>query len=168
VLLAAKISICRPMAEAVACTSLVKGSALRLFGLSSTAKRTAFGSSSCKNPSRLAPSSAFREVIPVTLPPGRLRLATRPNSTGSPPTPNTIGIVVVAALAASADGVLAGVAITATRRRTRSAANSGSRALSLYPKRNSIVTLRPSTKPVSFKPLRNAATIPALSSGTLG
>src|SRR5262249_50766543 len=82
--------------------------------------------------------------------PGRLRLATRPISTGSGPMPNTIGIVVVAALAARADGVLPGVAITATRRCARSAANSGSRALSLYPKRNSTVTLRPSMKPVSF------------------
>ena len=44
--------------------------------------------------------------------------------------PNTIGIVVVAALAARADGVLPGVAITVTRRCTRSVANSDSRALS--------------------------------------
>ena len=38
----------------------------------------------------------------MTLPPGRLRLATRPALTGSPPTVKTIGMVVVAALAASA------------------------------------------------------------------
>jgi hypothetical protein len=36
----------------------------------------------------------------VALPPGRARLATRPSVIGSPPTPKTIGIVVVAALAA--------------------------------------------------------------------
>ena len=40
--------------------------------------------------------------MPVTLPPGRLRLATRPCLTGSAPLAKTIGIVVVAALAASA------------------------------------------------------------------
>jgi len=32
-------------------------------------------------------------VTPVALPPGRLKLATRPSATGSPPIPNTIGIV---------------------------------------------------------------------------
>jgi hypothetical protein len=59
------------------------------------------------------------------LPPGRLRLATRPVWTGSPPPLKTIGMVVVADLAADAAAVLPGVAMTATRRRTRSAANSG-------------------------------------------
>src|SRR5215472_895346 len=114
VLLAVKTSTCLPIAEAVACKSLVKASVLRLFGLSSTAKRTALGSSSCNSPSRLVPSSAFMEVMPVALPPGRLRLATRPISTGSAPMPKTIGTVVVTVLAASVAGVLAGVAITAT------------------------------------------------------
>src|SRR5215472_10516885 len=167
-LLAVKTSICLPIAEAVACKSLVNASVLRLFGLSRTAKRSALGRSSCKSPSRLVPSSAFIELTPVTLPLGRLRLATRPISTGSAPTPKTIGTVAVPALAASAAGVLAGVAITATPRCTKSPSNSGSRALSLYAKRNSTATLRPSMKPVSFKPLRNAPTTPALSSGTPG
>jgi hypothetical protein len=36
----------------------------------------------------------------VTLPPGRLRLATRPSWTGSEPTSKTIGMVVVGYLAA--------------------------------------------------------------------
>src|SRR5215831_20858935 len=100
--LAVKTSTCLPIAEAVACKSLVKASVLRLFGLSSTAKRAALGSNSCKIPSRLVPSSAFMELIPVKLPPGRLRLATRPISTGSAPTPKTIGTVAVIAFAASA------------------------------------------------------------------
>ena len=43
--------------------------------------------------------------MPVALPPGRARLATRPSWTGSSPTPKTIGIVAVAALAASAGRV---------------------------------------------------------------
>src|SRR5262245_26357814 len=44
------------------------------------------------------------------LPPGRARFATRPILTGFSATPKTIGIVVVAALAASAAGVPPGVA----------------------------------------------------------
>src|SRR5215831_21288575 len=58
--------------------------------------------------------------MPVALPPGRARLETRPSLTGSWPTPKTIGIIVLAALAASA-GALESATITATRRRTRSA-----------------------------------------------
>src|SRR5438445_541287 len=45
----------------------------------------------------------------------------------SPPTANTTGIAVVAALAASAAAPLAGVTITLIRRRTRSAASSANR-----------------------------------------
>ncbi len=103
------------------------GSAFGSFGLKSAAKRAAPGSSSCSSPSRLVPVSTLMALIPVTLPPGRLRLATRPSWTGSPPVRKTIGIVVVAALAASTDADVPGVTMTATRRRTRSAANSGSR-----------------------------------------
>src|SRR5215471_8335383 len=46
--------------------------------------------------------------------PGRARLATKPSWTGSSVTLKTIGIVDVAALAASVAGTLAGVAISAT------------------------------------------------------
>ena len=74
----------------------------------------AVGTSSCSSSSRFGPSSTVNEVTPVTLPPGRLRLATRPTSTGSPPIAKTIGIVVVAALAASAAGVPPVATITAT------------------------------------------------------
>jgi hypothetical protein len=48
------------------------------------------------------------------------RLATSPSATGSSATPNTIGMVEVAALAASVAGLLPGVAITATWRLTAS------------------------------------------------
>jgi hypothetical protein len=57
----------------------------------------------------------------------RARLATRPSFTGSSPTPNTIGIVVVAVLAASA-ARLPAVVMTATRRRTRSVMSAGRRS----------------------------------------
>src|SRR5262249_28717353 len=49
---------------------------------------------------------------PVRLPPGRLRLATSPDRTGSAPTPNTIGMLIVAAVAARA-GSNPGTTITA-------------------------------------------------------
>jgi hypothetical protein len=79
------------------------------------------------------------------LPLGRLRLATRPIWTGSEPVVNTIGMVVVAAFAARAADVPATAAMTATRRLTRSAANSGSWALSFCAHRYSIVRFLPST-----------------------
>src|SRR5262245_57663712 len=78
--------------------------------------------------SRFAVSSTPRMVTPVTLPPGRLRLGTRPSATGSPPVTKTIGMVVVAAFAASAGGVPVTATITVTSRRTRSANSAGNRS----------------------------------------
>ena len=57
----------------------------------------------------------------------------------------TIGIVVVAALAASAEGMPPVVTITATWRRTRSAASAGSRSYRPSAQRYSIATFWPST-----------------------
>src|SRR5262249_40089902 len=74
-------------------------------GSTSTPTRTAPGCNSCNNPSCFAPSSAVTNATPVTLLPGRLRLATRPSLTGSAPLAKTIGIVVVAALATIDEGV---------------------------------------------------------------
>ena len=91
------------------------------------------------------PSSVFNEVTPVRLPPGRFKLATRPAAIGSIPFWKTIGIVAVAAFAARAARVLPGVAITATWRRTRSAASAGNRSYWLSAQRYSIAMLRPST-----------------------
>src|SRR5262249_40456962 len=56
---------------------------------------------------------------PVTLPPGRARLATIPLRTGSPAVANTIGISDVACFAARGGGVLC-VTITSTLSRTNS------------------------------------------------
>ena len=50
----------------------------------------------------MATTSWTKKLMPVALPPGWARLATRPSLTGLSPTPKTIGIVAVAALAASA------------------------------------------------------------------
>jgi hypothetical protein len=67
-------------------------------------------------------------VTPVTLPPGRLKLSTKPSLTGSPPIPNTIGIVDVARLAARGEGSPPMAVSTSTRRLTRSAAMAGKRS----------------------------------------
>src|SRR5262245_42212348 len=61
--------------------------------------------SSCSSSSRFDPSSTPNTVTPVRLPPGRLRLVTSPTSTGSNPIMKTIGIVVVVAFAAGAEGL---------------------------------------------------------------
>jgi hypothetical protein len=50
---------------------------------------------------RFGPISSPMIVTPVTLPPGRFRWATSPAATASPPRVQTIGIVSVAAFAAS-------------------------------------------------------------------
>ena len=50
----------------------------------------------------------IKKLTPVTLAPGRLRLETRPNFTESPPIAKTMGIVLVAALAANPKANLAG------------------------------------------------------------
>src|SRR5437016_12200984 len=52
------------------------------------------------------PASNVSAVVPVMLPPGRFKLATSPSATGSPAMKNTIGIDVVAALSANAEGVV--------------------------------------------------------------
>jgi len=71
------------------------------------------------------------------------RLATNPSWTGSSAIWNTIGIVAVAALAASAAGRPVS-AITLTCRRTRSAASAGNRSYCPSAKRYSIARFRPS------------------------
>src|SRR5262249_22760889 len=99
------VRICSPMARAAACTSLTVVSVIAASaGLTSTATRAAAGTSSRKSSSRFAANSVLRKLMPVRLPPGRARLATRPSLTGSSPTMKTTGIFVVAALAAAAEG----------------------------------------------------------------
>jgi hypothetical protein len=59
------------------------------------------GTNSCSNARRFGAISALTPVTPVRLPEGRLKLATRPSATGSVPILKTIGMLCVAALAAS-------------------------------------------------------------------
>src|SRR5262245_14693316 len=105
--LAFRICSCSPRTRAAVWAYFVSVSAtIGLVGLTSSAISVAVGTSSCSGSSRFGTSSAFHRVTPVRLPPGRFQLATRPSSTGSPAVPNTIGIVVVAVLAANAPEVL--------------------------------------------------------------
>src|SRR5262249_35105235 len=62
----------------------------------------ALGTSSCSSSTCLAPNALPRKLTPVTLPPGWLRLVTRPSPMGSSPVANTIGTVEVTAFAADA------------------------------------------------------------------
>jgi hypothetical protein len=83
-----------------------------MFGFTSTPIVVAVGTSWRSSSSRLAPNTLAKKITPVALLPGRLRLATRPSRTGSPPCVNTIGIVVVAVLAANPDPPVARITLT--------------------------------------------------------
>src|SRR5262249_20695865 len=106
--------------------SLSVVSAVKLIGLTITATRTIVGTNSRRSSSRFAVNSPLTRLTPVRLPPGWARLATRPVRTGSSEMRNTMGMLVVAPFAGRAAGGF--TAITATRRRTKSAASSGSRS----------------------------------------
>src|SRR5262245_20698455 len=94
-----------PSAWAAESTSRFCGSASTgAVGLTSKANTPALGSNSCSNSSRFGAISSDAWVTPVTLPPGRLRLATSPILTGSAAVSKTIGMVLVAAFAASVAG----------------------------------------------------------------
>src|SRR6516162_3860978 len=125
---------CSPRAWAASVTPWTVISALvGLAGLTSTATRTAFGINPRRSASRFVVTSVVNQLKPVTLPPGRAKLVTRPSSTGSKPIAKTIGTVAVASFAARAARVAAGVAITATRRRTRAAISAGRLVLAVQP-----------------------------------
>src|SRR5204862_536390 len=80
----------------------------------------------------------------------------RPSLTGSWAAVNTRGMVLVSALAANA-GVEPPIAtITATWRRTNSAASVDNRSILLSAQRYSIATFSPSTTPTSSRPWRQA------------
>src|SRR5262249_6574413 len=74
----------RESAAAAACTSLEKVSAAGLFGLTRRAMTLVVGTNSCNNSSFLDATCTFNWLAPVRLPPGLLRLLTRPSRTGSP------------------------------------------------------------------------------------
>ena len=88
----------------------------------------AFGSNSRSRANFFVSTSEVKRLAPVTLPPGRLRLFTKPTFTGKSLPVKTIGIVDVAAFAASAGRSPPAATITATRRLTKWAAIVDSRS----------------------------------------
>ena len=112
------------------------------------ANRRRPGTTSRKSSIRLAARSVDWFDRPVTLPPGRARLATRPVPTGSPADANTIGITDVTCFAAMTFAVPA-VTMTSTFRRTNSAAISAARSVRPSAQRYSIARVRPSIQPSS-------------------
>ena len=95
---------------------------VRIAGVNKQRDRLAEGSSSRRSSKRFGPRILVKTLTPVRLPPGRLKLSTRPVLTGSAPVTNTIGMVLVAAFAA-ADAGASRATITATPRLTSSPAS---------------------------------------------
>jgi hypothetical protein len=95
----------QPKGRAASCKSRDWSDVSAMFGLTSRPTVIAVGTNWCSSSSRFGPSSALNQLTPVTLPPGRLRLATRPYLRGSSLLVKTIGIVLVAALATIAGSV---------------------------------------------------------------
>jgi len=93
-----------------------------------TAARVTRGAISLSNSSHFALIPYSNVVKPVTLPPGRARLATRPVPTGSPAAAKTMGMTDVACMAAAIKLVPA-VTMTSTLRWTNSAAISAARSV---------------------------------------
>ena len=118
------------------------------------ANRRRPGRTSRNSSSRLPGRSVCWFDRPVTLPPGRARLATRPVPTGSPST-KTIGMTDVACFAATA--ALPPATMTSTLSRTNSAAISAKRSLRPSAQRYSIARLRPSIQPSSRSRCTKAA-----------
>ena len=99
--LALRTWMSNPIERAADCASLNVVAELGPVGLTSMAKRVVAGTSSRAKLSRFAINSPLRKLIPVRLPLGRAKLATSPLFTGSSAAMKTIGIGMVAALAAS-------------------------------------------------------------------
>src|SRR5262249_59566770 len=92
-----------PQQAPACCASLAVDSArFGLVGFTTTPIAVELGTISCSSSNCFATRRGEKLLTPVTFPPGRLRLVTSPSSTGSGPASNTIGIVVVAALAPTA------------------------------------------------------------------
>jgi len=112
--------------RAATCRSSIMSSVLEAFGLTSRAITLARGNQLGQKLQTLGHQLAAEIVMPVMLPSGRARLATRPSSTGMPA--NTIGIVVVASFAARAERAPPVVRDHVHLAATRSAANADSRS----------------------------------------
>ena len=96
-------------------------------GGQSTATRDSRGTTSLSNSSRFAFRSWVSVATPVIFPPGRAKLSTVPFATGSSPVTMTIGIVLVACLAARTAAVM-GATMTSTLSCTSSSMMLGTRS----------------------------------------
>src|SRR5262249_20092194 len=94
---------------------------------------------------------------PVTLPPGRASVSTKPAPTGSATCTNTIGTVRVACRSGSVVALLT-ARMTSGASATNSAAYLRTRSGSLAPQRISMRTLRPSIQPDCASACANART----------
>ena len=113
-------------------------------GLPTTANRRAEGTASWSSSTYFWLSPGTRLVSPVTLPPGRARLATSPCPTGSETSHMTIGIEEVAPFAAAVSPVEEAT-MTSTFALTRSAARAGRRSALPPPNAGLITRFLPST-----------------------
>ena len=93
----------RPAAAAAVCSVRCWSWVAGFLGFTRAPIGPGAGTSSFISSKRFASSSWLRIDTPVTLPPGRLKLATRPARAGSLTAEKTIGMVEVAAFAASAE-----------------------------------------------------------------
>ena len=100
---------------------------LRSFDGHKSPTRASLGTASLSISSLLVFSSTAKPDSPVTLPPGRARLVTKPAPTGSTAFVITMGMVLVAPFAANPAGPPV-IMIKSTLRRTKSAASSGRRS----------------------------------------
>ena len=141
-----------PKRAAATSTFFVNSAALEFAGFTRKPITATLGTTSCNSSTSFGDTSTLIRLTPVRLPPGRLRLSTRPRLTGSLGVEKTIGMVAVAALAASAAGVVPAT-ITDGCRVTSSAASAGSSSFLFSAQRYSIATFWPSTKPVSLRPM---------------
>src|SRR4029450_6922919 len=128
--------------------------------------RASWGTASLSISNLFVISSVAKLDMPVTLPPGRARLATRPAPTGSEDVVTTMGIVVVALLAANPSTVPP-TTIRSTFRRTKSPVSSGRRSRFCSANRYSMVIFFPSIQPSLLSSCRNASKSPAIPEAVL-
>lgn len=133
-------------------------------GCVKTAIRRAAGRACFSTASRFPAMWPAAFDAPVTEPPGRFRLGTNPEPTGSPTRAITIGIFVFVSMAAWVPGVCSAT-MTSTLARTNSLASDGSRSSLPSAERTSNAIFWPSRYPSFSRPGSNARRRPSGSDG---
>jgi hypothetical protein len=153
---ASRTSIWSFSARVTSAISLVRTGWEAFVGLARTATRASPGTASFSSSTCLPASSVPTKLRPVTFPPGRAKLATRPVATGSAGTVMTMGTVVVTCFAASAVSVLE-TTMTSTLRRTSSSTTARFASIRSPACRRSMTMFRCSAHPCSRKPATNTS-----------